>query len=72
MSDLDPGIRPDAAPLSEATSPPLDLDEIERDLRDVESALARLADGTYFSEDRASVTDTDPRPWATDSDGAVS
>ncbi len=27
-----------------------DLDLIERDLRDVESTLARLADGTYWTE----------------------
>ena len=27
-----------------------DLDRIERELRDVETALARLADGTYWSD----------------------
>jgi hypothetical protein len=45
----------DSAPPTErdvdaAESTPVDLDEIERDLRDVESALARLADGTYFPQ----------------------
>ena len=48
-----------------------DLDEIERDLRDVETTLARLADGTYWTDDthdgRASVPGTDARPLATDS-----
>ena len=36
----------------------IDLDTIERDLRDVESALARLADGTYFPQPGASVPGT--------------
>ena len=27
-----------------------DLDRIERELRDVETALARLADGTYWAD----------------------
>jgi len=36
----------------------IDLDTIERDLRDVESALARLADGTYFPQPVASVPGT--------------
>ena len=45
-----PGL--DAPPLD---APPLDLDQIERDLRDVESALARPADGTYFAAPGAPV-----------------
>lgn len=31
--------------------PPLDLDGIERDLADVEAALARLDAGTYWSDE---------------------
>lgn len=30
-----------------------DLDLIERDLRDVESTLDRLADGTYWADEQA-------------------
>jgi hypothetical protein len=41
MSDVEPGrLEPERA----------DLDVIERDLREVESTLARLADGTYWTE----------------------
>lgn len=46
MSNLDPALDP---ALDQDVAPPIDLDRIERDLRDVESALARLADGTYFA-----------------------
>ena len=38
---------------------PVDLDLIEADLRDVESALARLADGTYFPPTCCVVPGTD-------------
>ena len=72
MSDLDPGVgsalQPAGEPAGEGgdASTPLDLDAIERDLRDVESTLARLADGTYFAEQpgqgRAFVPGTDARP----------
>jgi RNA polymerase-binding transcription factor DksA len=34
-----------------AASAPLDLDAIERDLADVEVALARLDDGTYWTDE---------------------
>jgi len=41
-----------AAPpeLPAADSKRADLDLIERELRDVETALARLADGTYWAD----------------------
>ncbi len=35
-----------------------DLDRIERELRDVETTLARLADGTYWSDPEVLVSDT--------------
>jgi hypothetical protein len=38
----------------------IDLDAIERDLADVERALDRLADGTYWSDDAVSDLATDP------------
>jgi RNA polymerase-binding transcription factor DksA len=47
-SDLDPS-EPDVAPAH--TSGPLDLDQIERDLADVEVALARLDAGTYWTDE---------------------
>ncbi len=58
MSDTDPG---------RIESERADLDRIERELRDVETALARLADGTYWSEPesfegRSSVPGTVARP----------
>ena len=34
-----------------SSSEEVDLDEIERDLRDVETALNRLADGTYWTDE---------------------
>jgi hypothetical protein len=54
-----------AAPAADADR--ADLDLIERELRDVETTLARLADGTYWSEPesfegRTSVPGTDARP----------
>lgn len=36
---------------TEATAAPLDLDGIERDLADVEVALARLDAGTYWTDE---------------------
>ena len=65
-SSVASGVEPSAAPAA-AVTPPIDLDLIERDLRDVETTLARLADGTYFAEGRASVPGTDARPSPTDS-----
>jgi RNA polymerase-binding transcription factor DksA len=37
--------------MSDAANPPLDLDAIERDLADVEVALARLDAGTYWTDE---------------------
>ena len=37
--------------MSDAADPPLDLDAIERDLADVEVALARLDAGTYWTDE---------------------
>ena len=37
--------------MSDAPNPPLDLDAIERDLADVEVALARLDAGTYWTDE---------------------
>ncbi len=37
--------------MSDAADPPLDLDAIERDLADVEVALARLDAGTYWADE---------------------
>ncbi len=34
-----------------STSEEVDLDTIERDLRDVETSLNRLADGTYWTDE---------------------
>jgi hypothetical protein len=45
MSIVDPSSEPSAA------SPTLDLDGIERDLADVEAALARLDVGTYWTDE---------------------
>ena len=42
---------PDAEPAPDLAAAPLDLDAIERDLADVESALARLDDGTYWTDE---------------------
>ncbi len=58
MNNLDPGVapvvetpdEPAIEPFADAAQP-IDLDLIERDLRDVESSLARLADGTYFTDE---------------------
>ena len=35
----------------DANSHPIDLDAIERDLADVEAALARLDNGSYFTDE---------------------
>jgi hypothetical protein len=44
-----------------------DLDRIERELRDVETTLARLADGTFWSEPEVLVPGTGaPDPDAPD------
>ena len=37
--------------MSDAANLPLDLDSIERDLADVEVALARLDAGTYWTDE---------------------
>jgi RNA polymerase-binding transcription factor DksA len=37
--------------MSDAADPPLDLDAIERDLADVETALTRLDAGTYWTDE---------------------
>lgn len=47
---------PTAAP---APNPPVDLDAVERDLTAVEVALARLADGTYYTDEVTGQTITD-------------
>ena len=58
--------------MSDQAAPPIDveradLDRIERELRDVETTLARLADGTYWSEPDARVPATGaPEPDAPD------
>lgn len=40
-----------AVPADAAPGPSLDLDAIERDLADVEAALARLDAGTYWTDE---------------------
>ena len=49
------GADPAAAPVmpgaSDATVEDIDLDGIERDLDDVQTALDRLADGTYWTDE---------------------
>jgi len=37
--------------VTDAPHDPIDLDAIERDLHDVETALNRLADGTYWTDE---------------------
>jgi hypothetical protein len=79
MSDLDSGVgsaprsadEPAGAPGTDTdtdigSSAPLDLDVIERDLREVESALARLADGTYFPRPGAQGSDPSAPGWSAD------
>ena len=39
------------APSTSAESAPLDLDAVERDLAAVETALQRLSDGTYWTDE---------------------
>ncbi len=49
-----PGMEPDhdrSPAQAEPLAPRLDLDGIERDLAGVEAALARLDDGTYWSDE---------------------
>jgi len=41
---------PQPADVERADVERADLDRIERELRDVETALARLADGTYWAD----------------------
>ena len=54
-SDLAPqeGAAPEApsAPMQEPVAQPLDLDRIEADLADVETALARLDSGEYWRDE---------------------
>jgi hypothetical protein len=57
-SDWAAGPGDSAPPIQREELTSIDLDTIERDLRDVESALARLADGTYFPQAGASVPGT--------------
>ncbi len=45
-----PGHRP-APELDERRPEPLDLDAVERDLAAVETALQRLSDGTYWTDE---------------------
>ena len=42
---------PNAEPATDPAPAPLDLDGIERDLADVESALTRLDEGTYWTDE---------------------
>ncbi|HEY5859660.1 MAG TPA: hypothetical protein VIX62_05200 [Actinomycetota bacterium] len=53
-----PPLGPQPADVVRADAERVDLDRIERELRDVETALARLADGTYWSEPGALVPGT--------------
>jgi len=49
VSDHDP--TPEIETRPEAEVAPLDLDAVERDLADVEVALARLDAGTYWTDE---------------------
>lgn len=40
-----------STPGGEPANNPVDLDSIERDLADIEAALARLDSGTYFTDE---------------------
>ncbi|MFT3851588.1 MAG: hypothetical protein QM733_02420 [Ilumatobacteraceae bacterium] len=43
---------PEDEPVAAAdTAPPLDAERIERDFADVETALSRLDDGTYWTDE---------------------
>ncbi len=42
---------PGVAPVSASHEEPVDLDGIERDLDDVQAALDRLNDGTYWTDE---------------------
>ena len=46
-----PGTSETDAPSPSAESAPLDLDAVERDLAAVETALQRLSDGTYWTDE---------------------
>ena len=51
MSDHDPTPEIETQPEVAAEVAPLDLDAVERDLADVEAALARLDAGTYWTDE---------------------
>ena len=52
MTDAAPADHTEHGPVpTPAPSAPLDLDGIERDLADVEAALARLDAGTYWTDE---------------------
>jgi RNA polymerase-binding transcription factor DksA len=48
---FEPATEPAPAPPAAESSTPLDLDGIQRDLADVEVALARLDAGTYWTDE---------------------
>ncbi|HUF96629.1 MAG TPA: hypothetical protein VMM60_00785 [Ilumatobacter sp.] len=52
--DYDQAAKPDTT--HSDAPPPADLGRIEQDLADVEVALARLADGTYFVDEVSGTT----------------
>jgi len=51
VSDHDPTPESETQPEVAAEVAPLDLDGVERDLADVEVALARLDAGTYWTDE---------------------
>lgn len=51
-----PGGQPDGAIDAPQHTPPLDLDAVERDLADVETALERLDAGTYWTDEVTGAT----------------
>ena len=51
MSDHDPTPESETQPEVATEVAPLDLDGVERDLADVEVALARLDAGTYWTDE---------------------
>jgi hypothetical protein len=65
-SDWAAGPGDSAPPIQRDELTSIDLDTIERDLRDVESALAQLADGTYFPQPGAAVPGANPPGSAPD------
>jgi hypothetical protein len=59
----DASFDPPSAPVdppSAAVPAEVDLDAIERDLRDVETALNQLADGTYWTDGGPATAGLDP------------